>query len=233
MPIDKVRGVIMELKQLKTFVLVAETLSFSKTAEILNFAQSSISEQIRLLENEFGCKLFERLGRNICLTNEGNKFLIYAEKILSLCDEAKQSVVGGLTPTGALTIATAETLCVFRLPDLFKEYCSCYPNVDVKLKIGNCEEFPDMIRKSKADVAFTLDNERVYPGIVSKTLLCEPLVVVSSSTDSLAKRDIVETSEFHGKNLILTQRGCAIELVLKNSYQALLYILSRFWNWRA
>ncbi|SFA99658.1 hypothetical protein [Clostridium frigidicarnis] len=75
-----------------------------------------------MLENEFGCKLFERLGRNICLTNEGNEFLIYAEKILSFCDESKQSVVGELTPIGALTIATAKTLCVFRLPDLFKEY---------------------------------------------------------------------------------------------------------------
>lgn len=202
-------GVILELKQLKTFVLVAETLSFSKTAQILNFAQSSISEQIRLLENEFGCKLFERLGRNICLTNEGNKFLVYAEKILSLCDEAKQSIVGGLTQRGSLTIAAAETLCVFRLPDLFKEYCSSYPSVDVKLKIGNCEDFPDMIRKGKTDIAFTLDNERVYHDIVSKTLLYEPLVVVSSITDSLAKKNIVEPCEFNGKNLILTQRGCS------------------------
>lgn len=97
----------MEFKQLKTFVVVAKTLSFSKTAEILNFAQYSISDQIRVLENELGCKLFERLGRNICLTNEGNKLLSYAEKILNLCDEAKQSVAGILNPRGTLNIATA------------------------------------------------------------------------------------------------------------------------------
>lgn len=205
----------MELRQLKSFVLVAETLSFSKTAERLNFAQSSISDQIRLLENEFGCKLFERLGRSICLTNEGNKLLIYAQKILNLCDEAKQSVPGALIPTGPLTIAAAETLCVFRLPHLFKEYCSCYSDVDVKLKIGNCEDFPEMIRKNKVDVAFSLDNERAYPDIVSKTLLHEPLVVIANNDDSLAKMDTVEMSDFNGKNLILTQRGCSYRAIFE------------------
>jgi DNA-binding transcriptional LysR family regulator len=209
MPIDIVRGVIMEFKQIKSFIVVAETLSFSKTAEILNFAQSSISDQIRLLENELGCKLFERLGKTVCLTKEGNKFLRYAEKIISLCDEAKQCVAETLIPTGSLTIAAAETLCVFRLPDLFKEYCSCYPEVDVKLQTGNCENFPSMLRKNKVDIAFTLDNERVYADIISKTLLHEPLIVVCSNADSLAKRDKIEITELGGKNLILTKRGCS------------------------
>ncbi len=199
----------MEFKQLKTFVVVAKTLNFSKTAEILNFAQSSISDQIRLLENELGCKLFERLGRNICLTNEGNKLLSYAEKILNLCDEAKQSVAGILSPRGTLNIVNAETLCVFRLPNLFKEYCRCYPDVDVKLKIGNCENFPEMIRKNQVDIAFTLGKETAYSDIISKTLLQEPLVMVCSNADLLGERDIIEMSELQGKNLILTQSGCS------------------------
>lgn len=199
----------MELKQLKSFIVAAETLSFSKTAEILNFAQSSISDQIRSLEEEFGCKLFERLGRNICLTEQGNKLLPYAEKILSLHDEAKDSIIGGKIPTGSLTIATAETLCVFRLPDLFKEYCSLYPDVNVRLKIGNCEDFPDMIRKNKIDIGFVLDNERVYPDIISRTLFHEPLIVVASNTEPLTQKDVVEMDEFEGKNLVLTQRGCS------------------------
>lgn len=199
----------MELKQLKTFVVVAETLSFSRTAEILNFAQSSISDQIKFLENELGCKLFERLGRNICLTNEGKKLLAYAEKILNLCDVAKQNITGTLSPAGILNIATAETLCVFRLPELFKKYCNSYPEVDVKLKMGNCENFPDMIRKNHVDLAFVLGKETVYPDIISKTLLQEPLVMVCSNTDLLGKREKIELCELQGKNLILTQSGCS------------------------
>ncbi|MBC2579053.1 LysR family transcriptional regulator substrate-binding protein [Clostridium sp. DJ247] len=118
-------------------------------------------------------------------------------------------MAGILSPTGTLNIATAETLCVFRLPNLFKEYCSCYPDVDVKLKIGNCENFPDIIRKNKVDIAFTLGKETVYSDIISKTLLHEPLVMVCSNDDLLAKRDMIEMSELQGKNLILTQSGCS------------------------
>ena len=199
----------MEFKQLKSFVVVAETLSFSKTAEILSFAQSSISDQIRLLEDELGCKLFERLGKNNSLTKEGDKFLCYAETIISLCNEAKQCVAESLIPTGSLTIATAETLCVFRLPDLFKEYCSRFPEVEVNLRIGNCEEFPNMLRQNKVDIAFTLDNEKSYPDIISNTLLYEPLVIISNAMDPLAKRDMIEIVELEGKNFILTQRGCS------------------------
>ena len=70
----------MELKQLKTFVVVAENMSFSKAAKILNFAQSSISDQIKLLENDLNCQLFERLGRKIYLTHNGEKLLSYAKK---------------------------------------------------------------------------------------------------------------------------------------------------------
>lgn len=149
------------------------------------------------------------MGRNICLTNEGSKLLSYAEKILNLCDEAKQDIADTLSPTGTLNIATAETLCIFRLPDLFKEYCSRYPDVDVKLKIGNCEDFPDMIRKNKVDIAFILGKETVYSDIISKILLHEPLVMVCSNADLLGKRNTIEMSELHGKNLILTQSGCS------------------------
>lgn len=206
---SKARSVIMEFKQLKSFIVAAETLSFSKTAESLNFAQSSISDQIRLLEDELGCKLFERLGKKISLTKEGYKFLCYAEKIKNLCDEAKQCVAESLIPSGPLTIATAETLCVFRLPGLFREYCRRYPEVDVKLRIGNCEDFPSMLRKNKVDIAFTLDNEKKYPDIISKTLLYEPLVMIASNTDSLAKKDMIDIVELAGKNIILTQKGCS------------------------
>lgn len=72
----------MEIKLLKTFLTVAKVESFSRSAEILDYAQSSISAQIQLLEEDLGTKLFERLGRKIKLTAEGRKLLIYAEQML-------------------------------------------------------------------------------------------------------------------------------------------------------
>lgn len=205
----------MEIKQLKTFVVVAKTLSFSQTAQILNFAQSSISDQIKLLENELECKLFERLGRKIYLTNEGEELLIYAEKILSLCEEAKQSVIGTDKIKGSLNIATAESLCAFRLPKLLKKYGASYPEVEMRLKVGTCEDFPYMLRKNQVDVAFILAAKVEYSDIVSKTLKQESLVLVCSNVELLGKKDVVDLSELHSKNLILTQKGCSYRAMLE------------------
>ncbi|MGM9532462.1 LysR family transcriptional regulator [Intestinibacter sp.] len=206
----------MELKQLKTFVVVAETLSFSKTADLLNFAQSSISEQIKLLENDLNCKLFERLGRKIFLTNEGEKLLSYAEKILNLCEDAKHDLSGSPAPSGTLNIAMAETLCVYKLPEFLKKYCNSYPEVELELKIGNCEDFPDMIRKNKIDIAFILGNNVSYPDIISKILYREPLVLICSNSDDLSKERKINLSKLSEKKLILTHRECSYRIDFEN-----------------
>lgn len=79
----------MDIKQLITFKTATETLNFTKTASILNFAQSSVTAQIKALEEELEKPLFERLGKRLTLTEAGKEFKIYAEKIIKLNEEAK------------------------------------------------------------------------------------------------------------------------------------------------
>ena len=74
----------MENKQLITFKVAAETLNFTQTAKILNFAQSSITAQMKSLEAELGTPLFERLGKRLILTEAGRKFQLYADKMIKL-----------------------------------------------------------------------------------------------------------------------------------------------------
>lgn len=206
----------MELKQLKTFVVVAENMSFSKAAKSLNFAQSSISDQIKLLESDLNCKLFERLGRKIFLTNEGEKLLSYAHKILNLCDEASRDLTGCLTTSGRLNIAMAETLCVYKLPEFFKKYSTLYPDVDLELRIGNCEEFVNLIRSNKMDLAFTLGDDINCPDIISETLYKEPLILICSASDYLANKNNIKLSELENKKLILTQKNCTYRINFEN-----------------
>ena len=82
------KGNQMELQQLKTFITIAKVSSFTKAAEFLDYAQSSVSGQIRALEEELEVRLFERLGRSVCLTEEGKRLLVYAEQLLELAVEA-------------------------------------------------------------------------------------------------------------------------------------------------
>ena len=78
----------MEIKQLVTFKHAAENLNFTQTAKILNFAQSSVTAQIKSLEDEIGKPLFERLGKRLILTEAGHQFKRYAEKMINLSQEA-------------------------------------------------------------------------------------------------------------------------------------------------
>ena len=96
----------MDFQQLRSFQLVARTLSFTRAAEVLDYAQSSVTAQIQALEKELDVRLFDRLGRRIVLTEAGRRLLEYAERILQMTDEAmvagalaafKDAIVDGRT----------------------------------------------------------------------------------------------------------------------------------------
>ena len=72
----------MELRQLQTFVTITQTESFSRAAEVLGYTQSALTVQIRLLENELGVKLFDRMGKRVYLTAPGRQFLGHANQII-------------------------------------------------------------------------------------------------------------------------------------------------------
>lgn len=82
----------MEFRLLKTFVTAANLLSFTKAATDLGYAQSTVTSQIQTLEEELGTMLFERLGRQIKLTESGRQLYIYANQILKLSAEAKDLI---------------------------------------------------------------------------------------------------------------------------------------------
>ena len=111
----------MELKPLQTFKILADELNFTRTAERLNYAQSSVTAQIQGLEQELGVPLFERLGRRIRLTEAGTRLLRYADEILRLTDEALLAVPGQGEPSGTLTIGAVESLCTYRLAPILME----------------------------------------------------------------------------------------------------------------
>ncbi len=209
-------GDYMELRQLKAFVTVAKLQSFTKAAEKLDYAQSSITAQIHTLETELGVKLFERLGRQVCLTVNGTCLLDYAEKILQLTTEATERVSGENIPSGELIIGAAETLCVFRLPKLLQENREKYPNVRIKVKLGSCEEFPDWLRKNEIDIAFALTQGIDEPDLAVKTLLYEPMVVVGSSKHRLIEPKGIYPDSLRGECIIMTEKGCGYRSVFEN-----------------
>ena len=197
----------MELRQLRTFCISAQTLNFTKAALQLGYVQSNITSQIRQLEEELEVKLFERFGRRLELTSEGKAFLENAQNIVQLCQRAKEE----LAPEsfrGILNIGAAETLCLYRLPKLLGEYRKQYPNVEIRVQTESCHELLGLIRNNTIDVAMALTNKIDQTDMDNKILFDEQMVVVASPQHVLAQKKNIEPKDLSGQCVIISPEGC-------------------------
>lgn len=199
----------MELRNLKTFVTIAKLGSFTQAAELLGYAQSTITSQIQVLEGELNTKLFERLGRNIFLTSHGERLLQYAEQILKLSSEAADTMDDSCFPQGTLTVGAVESLCIIRLPEILKKYHKLYPKVDIIIKLGTCSELRNLLRNNTIDVAVILDRKVIDEDFVTKISVEEPMVVLSSPRHPIANIKSIIPQDLRGESIILTERGCS------------------------
>ncbi|KYZ75908.1 LysR family transcriptional regulator [Anaerosporomusa subterranea] len=197
----------MELRQLQIFCSAAETLNFTKAGLKLGYAQSNITGQIRQLEEELQVKLFERLGRGIQLTSEGKKFLVNAKHILELCDKAKAEIAPQVF-RGIINIGTAETICIYRLPQILIEYRKLYPLVEIRVQTEACDNLFTLLKSNDIDIALVLTDTITAPEMTVRTLQDEPLAVVVSPLHPLAEKKKITPGDFAGECLIVTLPGC-------------------------
>ena len=211
----------MDLKQLHTFVTISRLQSFTKAAEALNYAQSSVTMQIKLLEEELGVKLFERMGKNIFLTHEGKKLIPYARQMQNLSLDIKANLSKSEVPSGLLTIGVAESLCVLRLPELIKSYRHLYPDVEISLKFGSCADFKHFLNDNLIDVAFSLGSRIAVSDFIYTIELDEPMVLLAYPGHPLLQKEKILPQDLEGESLILTEIGCSyrasFERILKDA----------------
>ena len=121
----------MEIRNITTFVRVAELQSFSRAAEQLGYSQSAVTVQIRQLEQELGLLLFERIGKQVRLTENGSRFVLRALDILNAVDAAKNMAYEPERVFGKLRIATAESLLISVLPPVIMKFRQRCPEVEI------------------------------------------------------------------------------------------------------
>lgn len=206
----------MDIRQLKTFLTIAKLQSFTASAQTLGYAQSTITTQIQLLEKEFGVRLFERLGRQIKLTQEGKRLMPFAEQILKLSNEAKKTLDNSGLTNGTLSIGTIESLCVTRLPRVLKEYRSRYPDVEISLVFSNCPDYLNSLRENTVDIAVFLDKKPAGEDFITELSFPEPMVIVASPDHPLAKKENVFPEDLNNEALILTEKGCSYRSLFEN-----------------
>ena len=148
----------MDIKNLMTFIHVAELSSFTKAAEKLGFSQSTVSFQIKQLENELQSQLFERINHTVVLTEKGREVLKYAHEISKLTQELKENMQDGQAAEGHIRLAMADSLCDSLLSEKFGEFREQYPKITLKIIAAGTEEMFRLLNHNEADVILTLDN---------------------------------------------------------------------------
>lgn len=200
------RGAEMDIKQLQTFLTAADTLSFTQTAQRLDYAQSSITAQIKTLEQELGVILFERLGKRIILTEEGKRFQQYAEKMLELDREMKKAMSNEQEQV-VLKVGAQESQCVYRLPSILQQFQQAHPHVKIIFKpVHTTDIAKELLQSGKLDVAFITDTYQETAMLHRERLLEEQLIFVSASK---TRREPLVASHLSTETMLLTETGCS------------------------
>ena len=146
----------MEIRHFVTFKKVIETGSFTQAAEHLGYTQSTVTSHIQALEEHLGAPLFDRMGRKVSLTDIGNKLLPYTQEILDTYGKIERITSDGEEMRGELKIAAPESLTVYRLEPILREFRKKFPHVSIRLTNATCGDNKKAILNGNADIAFVM-----------------------------------------------------------------------------
>lgn len=196
----------MELRNIKTFARIAEVGSFTRVATELGYTQSAVTMQVKQLERELGCVLFERLGRSVRLTPEGERLLPVANRMLQAADEASRIAQKPGEVSGMLRIGVSDSLLVGVLAPVLSELSRTYPRVCASTHQQMPDEQFAMLRRNDIDVLLLLDERMERPEWVKVFEVPAEVGFVAAATDPLARRTKVPLEEVLSRPLFLTER---------------------------
>ena len=202
-----VGGNTMELRNLITFIHVAELGSFTKAAEQLGYSQSTISFQIKQLEDELGCLLFERINHTITLTERGRELVSYAHQVRALTEEFKENLEEEKECSGHIHIVTPDSVCDEMINKTYIDFHNKYPSISVKFTTADTSVMFDMLDHNEADVIITLDSHSYNKDYV--IAMEEPLSMhfVANAKSKFAGAKNLSINDIINEPFILTEYG--------------------------
>lgn len=197
----------MDLKNLVTFIHVAELGSFTKAAEQLGYSQPSISFQIKQLEEEFGCLLFERINHTISLTEKGHELVACAHQIRALADNFKESVSNENEYSGHIHVVTPDSVCEEMINANYIDFHNKYPHISIRFTTGDSTVMLDMLDHNEADVIITLDNHLYNKDYIIAKEQQLSMHFVTNAKSKFANRKNLSIKDIINEPFILTEHG--------------------------
>ena len=210
----------MDIKNLITFIHVAELRSFTKAGDKLGYSQSTVSFQIRQLENELGVPLFERINRTVTLTSHGSRLLQSAYKINEVLQDFEHEKEQETEVSGKVRLAMADSLCNEVIRRVFPELNKNYPGIKLECISAGTQEMFRLLNQNEADLMYTLDSH-IYD--TNFAILQEARIsthFVCAADNPLAERDHVPVEELAKQPFLLTEKGMSYRRLMDEQLAA-------------
>ncbi len=197
----------MELRQLRYFLKAKELLNFTEAATTLNISQSTLSQQIKQLEDELSVPLFNRIGKRITLTEAGDLFSEYALQSINRANEGLLLLkdLKNLN-TGRITIGVIYSMRIL-FAKILIQFASQYPNIKIQIVFGTTKDLLERLNLHHFDFILTFHEEMKEPHLKYQTLLKANMVLVTAKNSPLAQKINISLQEVAGLPLALPFSG--------------------------
>jgi DNA-binding transcriptional LysR family regulator len=204
----------LDSRQLRAFRTLSRTGSFTQTARELHLTQSGISHSMKALEREAGCRLLDRLGKKVVLTQAGEQLLQHTEKILLEMEAARESLKQlGKWGRGRLRLGASTTACQHLIPPVLREFKESFPDHAISLEPGDTPELVAALLSQRLDLALTLEVER-EPQLEFHPLFTDELHFLVSASHPWALARRVTAEEIPRQHYILySKRSVTFRLI--------------------
>ena len=200
-------ALILELRNLITFIHVAELGSFTKAAEQLGYSQPSVSFQIKQLEDELGCLLFERINHTITLTEQGYELVERAHQVRGIIDDFKESMEVEKTLSGHIHVVTPDSVCEEMIQSHYIDFHNKFPDISIRFTTGDSGVLLNMLDHNEADVIITLDNHLYNKDYVIAKEQQLPMHFVANLNSKFANKKNLSIKDLINEPFILTENG--------------------------
>ena len=208
----------LDLKKLHSFLTIAETGSFARAAQLLNYSPATITVQIQQLEQELGTCLFDRIGKKIFLTNDGHRLYSYAQKLLCLCEETTAALCPDTSlPGGRLRIGTIHSLCLGLLPSLLRRFHQKYPEVCISVASNTPVNLYDQLLCNDLDIVMVLDEPVCRAEFATVLQLPMQVVFCAAPDHPLCTGRNISLDELLSYPCILTEKDASYRRTLEHA----------------
>ncbi len=209
----------MEIRNLMTFLRVAELQNFTRAAEQLGYSQSTVTVQIQQLEQELNVKLFERIGKKISVTEKGWEVFQYAKEIRNLVEKMTYMSTEQNNIKGQLCIGVIESLICADMPKILSEYHRKYPEVELIVKTNYVDELIEMMIHNEVDFIFIIDELLYHKEWIKSYMKKEEISFFTQYENCFAQMDNVSIQEILKQPFILTEKGISYRKALDEYVQ--------------